>query len=60
MRCPKHQDVELEFQHGDYPTGVSSLGYSETRYEEFYYCFKCDIGYDPADLEENQDGTDTV
>ncbi len=53
MNCPKHEDVELEFVSGDYSTGVVAPdGYAETRYEEGFHCYRCNVTYDPSDLED--------
>ena len=53
MNCPVHTDTELEFNHGTYPTGVRAPdGYQEMVYDEWYYCFKCNRGFSPEDLED--------
>jgi hypothetical protein len=51
MNCPK-DGFTLEFISGDYPTGVSSDGYHEMRYEEGRQCPKCETVYDESDVSE--------
>lgn len=51
MNCPKDGHT-LEFVSGDFPTGVSSNGYHESRYEEGFYCERCGTVYDEAELHE--------
>lgn len=49
MNCPRDGHA-LESVSGDYPTGVSSNGYHESRYEEGWYCERCRTVFDDSDV----------
>lgn len=48
--CPKCEEP-LTFVSGDFPTGVSSLGYHEMSYEEGYYCERDNEVFSVEDVE---------
>jgi hypothetical protein len=54
MRCPVHNDTELEFRSGDFPTGIRAPdGYQEMAYDEWYWCYKGTHRFSPEDLEDD-------
>ncbi len=55
MNCPKHEDIDLDHVFGDFPTGVVAPdGGKEIRAESGLYCPRCNVTYDPSDLEDDE------